>query len=119
MTKILPVLIAVALLPSLQLPAFAGTQLANSGLSPYCGPDGAANYKAPGGFCDQLDDLNTLMPKGDGDPCGIVAETRITFDSKSGRLLVAVPYNPCCNYGSLTNGDLPVDGILVATAPCT
>ncbi|MDC9825131.1 hypothetical protein PRN20_15475 [Devosia sp. ZB163] len=117
MTKILPVLIALALLPSLQLPALAGTQLANSGLSPYCGPDGAANYKAPGGFCDQLDDLNTLMPKGDGEVCGNVAETRITFDDKSGRLLVAVPdYDPCCHVTWLNNVDLPVEAIRVATA---
>jgi len=117
MRPILPILIAAAMLPALPLSAMAATQVANSGASQFCGADAAEGYKRPGGFCDQLDDMNSLAPTSDDDGCKKVSDAGYRFDGQSGRLLVAEPmYDPCCpHYGMLTPGQvLPAEGLLVA-----
>lgn len=114
MTRVLTILLSAALLPILSFPAAAATQIANSETSAFCGPEGAEGYKRPGGFCEQIDDNNSLMPGKDGDGCETVADAGFRFDEVTGRLLVS-EIDPCCNYGELTLDELPLNGILVAS----
>ncbi len=116
MTKTIAAILAFAMLTA--MPAAAATQVANSSTSPLCTEQAPDAYKRPGGYCDQIDDLNSLAPKG-GDSCGFVADAGLRFDEIEGRMLVAVPINPCCNLlGSLTGADLPPAAILVADTSC-
>jgi hypothetical protein len=116
MTRVLAILLSAAILPILYVPATAATQIANSETSAFCGPDGAEGYKRPGGYCEQIDDNNSLMPGKEGDGCANVADAGFRFDEATGRLLVAEPIDPCCNYAELTLDQFPLDAILVAVS---
>ena len=113
MTKTFAALLAFAMLTA--LPAAAATQVANSSNSAHCSEQAAEGYKRPGGYCEQIDDLNSLVPASDG-ACATVADAGFRYDEIEGRMLVAIPMDPCCRHdvGSLTGGDLPPVGILVA-----
>ncbi len=100
--------------------AIAGTDLAA-----VCADTALDAWKRPGGFCDQIQNNNTLVTPGGGDPalcapvvgmlpqkgervrvasaptcCG--TPIRFEFDSKTQRVIVAY-YDPCnpCGYGML------------------
>lgn len=96
---------------SMFAPAYAGTQLANAANSAFCTDGANAAYQRPGGFCDQLDDTNSLV-KDDGDGCSV----RVTMNGSSDdlRLLLAAPrpFDPCdpCNYGFVN--DMFPNGLL-------
>jgi len=119
MIKILAVILAVATLPALPLSAVAATQFADSSASSLCGEAGAEGYKRPGGFCEQLDDLKSLVDDVDDDACATVGDAGFRYDEIQGRLLVAMPIDPCCNFAEIVPADhLPPEGILVATSGC-
>lgn len=112
----MPLILAAALFSALPASGFAATQIANSDTSKLCAPDAPESYKRPGGYCDQIDDLKSLAPTGDGDSCGKIADAGFRFDEIQGRLRVAMPIDPCCVVGFNMQQQLPVDGILVASA---
>ena len=117
MIRILAVILAAATLPALPLSAVAATQFADSSLSPLCSDAGAEVYKRPGGFCEQLDDMNSLVHDVEDDACATVADAGFRYDEIQGRLQVAVAIDPCCDFEAMIPADhLPPVGILVAIA---
>lgn len=117
MTKTLAALLALAMLSA--VPAAAATQVANSSTSPLCTPEAPESYKRAGGYCDEIDNLKSLIPTRTEEACGSVADAGFRFDEIEGRLLVAEPIDPCCKFGSLDGIDstnLPLAGIKVASA---
>ncbi len=119
MIRILAVILAAATLPALPLSAVAATQVADSSLSPLCGEAGAEVYKRPGGFCDQLDDLNSLVHEVEDDACATIADAGFRYDEIQGWLQVAGAIDPCCHIEAMIAVDhLPPEGILVATSGC-
>jgi len=114
LSKFLPFVIATALLAALPSSGFAAAHVANAATSKLCGPDAPESYKRPGGYCDQLDDLGSLAPKGEGSHCAKFADAGFRFDEIQGRLLMATPpMDPCCA-GFIMQMQLPVAGILLA-----
>lgn len=119
MTRILAIIVATAMLSALPVSALATTQVADSSTSAFCGPDGAESYKRPGGFCEQLDDNNSLVFDEGDDACALVGDAGFRYDEIQGRLLVAMPANPCCKqWGMIPDDQLPPEGILVANSGC-
>jgi hypothetical protein len=108
---------------SMFAPAYAGTQLANAANSAFCNDEAArVAYMRKGGFCDQLNDMNSLVKDDGDDGCSITVTMNGSFETP--RLLVAGPgpIDPCdpCNYGFI-NDLLPpgaIDRVHVAAAPC-
>lgn len=102
---------------SMFAPAYAGTQLANASSSAFCADGANPAYQRPGGFCDQLDDTNSLV-KDDGDDCIV----RVTMNVPPGasRLLLAAIYDPCnpCDYGFVNDLLLPGAADRVRVAGC-
>jgi hypothetical protein len=91
---------------------FAAAQVANSATSKLCAPDAPESYKRAGGYCDQIDRTDSLVPtQENASPCPHVADADFRFDEIQDRLQVAV--NPCCGFG-FNLEQLPVAGILVA-----
>lgn len=98
---------------SMFAPAYAGTQLANAANSAFCTEGANAAYQRPGGFCDQLDDTNSLVKDDGDDGCSITVTMNGSFETP--RLLVAGPgpidpCDPCYNYGFVN--DLFPNGLL-------
>jgi len=114
----MPFIIAAALLSALPATGFAATHIANSATSKFCAPDAPESYKRPGGYCDQIDSVDSLVPQGSGTACGNVADAGFRFDEIQGLLVATAPINPCCNFGFNMEQQLPVDGILVADNSC-
>lgn len=116
MPKFLPFVLAAALLSALPASGFAATQIANSATSKFCSADAPDSYKRPGGYCDQIDDTNSLFTPNEA-ACGSVADAGFRYDDIQGRLLVAepMPIDPCCRFGFNMTEQLPVNGTLVAS----
>jgi hypothetical protein len=114
--KFVPFIVAAVLLSALPATGFAAAHIASSDTSKVCAPDAPESYKRPGGYCDQLDDLNSLLPTGPETVCPTVADAGFRFDEIQGRVLQVGMINPCCRYGFNLEQQLPVDGILVANA---
>lgn len=91
---------------SMFAPAYAGTQLANAANSAFCNDEAArASYMRKGGFCDQLDDMNSLVKDDGDDGCKVT----MNVPSAASRLLLAAMYDPCdpCYDYGLVNDLLP------------
>ena len=59
--KLMNKIIALAFLAASALAIPAAPVLANSAIDSYCGPDAPEGYKRPGGYCEQIDDTNSLV----------------------------------------------------------
>jgi hypothetical protein len=87
--------------------------LASSEVAIACPADAPEAWKRPGGYCEQIQNLNSIAPYGTGEGCKVVS-MGIAPQMIEGRVQVATLIDPCCNYGSLDSvvfEDLP-QGIL-------
>ena len=76
--------------------AFASSQVAIA-----CPADAPESFKRAGGYCEQIEDLNSIAPYGTGEGGCKMVSMIAAPEMIEGRVHVATLIDPCCNYGSL------------------
>ena len=104
---------SATLLAPVALPAAA---VAATRVALACPADAPEGWKRPGGYCEQRNTLDTIgTEKGNGVSCRMDADIGDMAPLQRGGkvLLLAMPYNPCCDTSmSVLPSDLP-DGLLM------
>ncbi len=77
-------------------PAYAAPRFADASSSSFCTGSADSPYQRPGGFCDQLNDKDSLVKDQEDDGCSV----NVAMNAPD-RLLVAIPIDPCnpCQFG--------------------
>ena len=95
------------------VPAFASADMAL-----VCPPDAPEGWKRPGGYCEQRNTLDTIgTEKGNGvSACHGYADIgEMIMPPKGKAILVAIPYNPCCDTSMAAPLPQLPDGMLLRT----
>lgn len=122
MPKLIAYSLAVAMLAATPLHASAAVESASSSRTELCSPGGPEGYQRPGGFCDRLDNPNSLSSPITSAGCpNLIADAGYRYDSQLGTLVLNLAAADPCNKVecvTLNLKHLPGEGILVAGAPC-
>ncbi|MDC9824538.1 hypothetical protein PRN20_12410 [Devosia sp. ZB163] len=91
--------ISLIALSLVAFPAATPTLAVDTGITSLCGPDGPENYKAQGGFCDQVGANGSLVESGDCTEAPWIVESSFGTRVADEKLLVAA--SGCYDYPEL------------------